>query len=135
MAEPFLEECLLITGEKLALLHVTLEYAPFSAAGIMGHTWFCSFKILSGIALLGTACLILLAWSETQPWCLVSPAYNLPHCLPRAMPEVTLCLGYKQQVLCLPFLTYLYEICCSLAQRKYLTLVGGKNQHQRCPSS
>lgn len=55
MAEPFLEECLLITAEKLALLHVTLEYVPFSAAGIMGHTWFCSFKILSGIALLGTA--------------------------------------------------------------------------------
>lgn len=44
-----------MTGEKLALLHVTLEYVHFSAADIMGHTWACSFKILRGSALLGTA--------------------------------------------------------------------------------
>lgn len=37
MTEPFLEECLAFE-EKLALLRVTLDRVPLSAAGILGHT-------------------------------------------------------------------------------------------------
>lgn len=92
---------------------------------------------LSALHLTHPGGLICLSGSETQPWLLVSPAYNhLPCCLPKNNPLESVCAwGTKSRFIVLPLSLprYLSKICRSPAWRKEPGLVEGKTQRQMCP--
>lgn len=92
----------------------------------MGDTGACSKRVvgvqLSALHLTHPGGLIFLSGSGTQPWLLVSPAYNhLPLCLPKINPLESLCAqGTKSRFIVLPrpLPRYLIKICCSPARRR-----------------